>query len=170
MTDRQVPDQLRFGNLNADLVQRGLRVFAHLQAVQAFQTAAKHPADRVGPGDLAVELDILRHRKTGYQHKLLMDHADPQIDRLMRRLDMDVLAIHLDLAFKSAGTGDHRHAEQYIHQGRLARSVLSEQGMNFSGLDIQADILEHLVFTIALGYAIHLQHKVAHAPSSCHKG
>ncbi|MPN35608.1 hypothetical protein SDC9_183106 [bioreactor metagenome] len=170
MADRQGLDQFRLKNIDADLVKRCLRVFAHPQAVQAFQAAAEHPADRVGPGDLAVELNIFCHRKAGDQHKLLMDHADPKFDRLMRRLDPDVLAFHLDIALKSAGTGDHRHTEQYIHQGGLARSVFTEQCMDLSGLDVQADILEHLVFTIALGYAVHLQHKVAHAPSSCHKG
>ena len=54
-----------------------------------------------------------------------MDHADPAADRVRRPGQVDLGAVDEDLALVRA-----REPVEDVHQGRLARTVLAEQGVD----------------------------------------
>ena len=81
-----------------------------------------HVEDHAGGRRLGREHDVLGHRHHRDEHEVLVHHADPVLDRFLRRVDPDRLALDEDLALVGVV-----EAVEDAHQGRLAGAVLAEQ-------------------------------------------
>ncbi len=79
---------------------------------------------------------VLGHGHRLDQHEVLVDHTDAALDRVARRLEVDLLAVDAQpAAIGSIETGDD------AHQGGLASAVLADQGMDFAVAGIEGDVL-----------------------------
>ena len=65
--------------------------------------------------DLAPHLHILCDGKPRDQHKFLMHHTDAQFHRLERRVDRNLLTVHLNASLEPSGPMNDRHTEQDVH-------------------------------------------------------
>ena len=113
-----------------------------------------------------VERYIFGDCQCGNQPEMLMDHSDPQIDRILRGIDGDLFPVTENLtAVRPVNAG------QNIHQRAFSCPVFSQQGVNFFCVHLQADILVCNDRTECLGNIFHLKNQFAHrAPlsvSSC---
>ena len=72
--------------------------------------------------------DILNHGEGRRQHQVLMDHSDPQRNRVLGRVDLRLPAKHLDGA-----RGRPLHAVQLVHNGGLPSTVFTDEPVNLSG-------------------------------------
>ncbi len=71
-----------------------------------------------------------------HELKVLVDHADAQIQRVTRGADGHGLVSDIDFALiGEVDTGDH------VHQRGLAAAVFTQQGQNFTAAHAQGDIL-----------------------------
>ena len=78
--------------------------------------------------------DVLGHGHDRDEHEVLVDHADPEVDGLERRVDGDGPAVDADLAL----VGRVEPVED-AHQRRLAGAVLPEQRVDLAGLQVEVD-------------------------------
>ena len=85
---------------------------------------------------LEAEHDVLGDGEDGHEHEVLMDHADAVLDGMLRLEDRDHLVIDEDLTL---GHGDH--AEQHVHERRLAGAVLPEEAVDLARLDREVDVV-----------------------------
>jgi hypothetical protein len=106
------------------------------------------PEARRQPGDLRVrggrpqpesgfreaEQDVLGHRLRGDQREVLVDHPEAGRDRLARRSERDLPAVHQDLA----GVRLVQPGED-VHERALARAVLTEQRMDLARAHVEVD-------------------------------
>ena len=99
------------------------------------------------------ENDILKNRHRLYQHKMLMNHADPQLYRLRRGLDLYLLSAHIDIT-----PGGLIQAEQHIHQRTLAGSVLSQECVNLPGTDTEIHVLIRIDTAELFRNMLHAEH------------
>ena len=90
------------------------------------------PVEQAEAALLAAEEDVLGHRAVGHQVDLLVDRADAGRLRLLRRGELDGLAVEQDLAGILPVI-----AGQDLDQGRLAGAVLADQRMNLARLDLE---------------------------------
>ena len=86
--------------------------------------------------------------KTGTSMKCWCTMPMPARDGVARALDLHRLAVDQDLAL----VGLEQPVED-VHQGRLARAVLAEQGVDLAGLDGQVDVVVGDQVAEALGDA-----------------
>ena len=90
--------------------------------------------------------------RSGHQVELLVDHADAQRLRFVGRGEGDLLAGHPDAARVCVvRTG------QDLHQGGLARPVLTHDGVDLASADGQGHVVERLDAREALADARHLE-------------
>src|SRR4029077_17206292 len=75
-------------------------------------------------GGLLAEDDVLGDAQDRNEHEMLVDHADPAMDRIRRSGQSDLGAVDKDLALVRA-----REPVEDVHEGRLAGAVLAEQGV-----------------------------------------
>ena len=80
--------------------------------------------------------DVLGDRHHRDQHEVLVDHADPQVDRVARRAHLDRLAVDQDLALVRPV-----EAVEDVHQRRLPGAVLAEQGVNLAAAQVEVDLV-----------------------------
>src|SRR5215213_11124119 len=80
----------------------------------------RNSAAGFGPED-----DVLGDSHSLDQHEVLVDHADAECDRIVRRFDIADLAVDKDLA--AVGGVE---AVSDAHRGRLTRAILADDGMN----------------------------------------
>src|SRR6185503_16057382 len=73
----------------------------------------------------SAEHDILCDCHRFNQHEVLVDHADTERDRVMRRFDVARLAVNYDLA----AVGRIK-AVSDAHRRRLTRAILTDDGMD----------------------------------------
>jgi hypothetical protein len=95
----------------------------------------ERPAARLGRED-----DVLRHRHYRYEHEVLVHHAHAPIDRIAGRRDANGLPVQMDLAL----VGVVEPVED-VHERRLARAVLAEQGVHLAlgQLEVDAVVGDH---------------------------
>ena len=74
--------------------------------------------------------------KTGMSMKCWCTIPIPRVDRVLRRLERDGLAVHQDLAL----VGLVEPVED-VHQGRLAGAVLAEQGVHLARPQVEVDVV-----------------------------
>ncbi len=78
--------------------------------------------------------DVFGDRQRLEQGKVLEDHADAELARSAWTCDPHRLALPADLAARR-----RQNAEQHLDEGRLARTVFAQQGVDFTGADIEID-------------------------------
>ena len=106
---------------------------------------------------LAAQEDVLGDRQVRRQVQLLVDHADAEVQRRSRVGDLDRLALEPDLA--GVGLVD---AGQDLHQRGLAGAVLADQGVDFSGTELEASVGKRMDAGEVLGDPGHLDQQVTH--------
>ena len=67
---------------------------------------------------------------------MLVDHADPAFDRIVRRREAHPLALDHDLAL----VGGVKAVED-VHQGRFAGPVLAQKGMDLAVPKVEVDVI-----------------------------
>ena len=99
--------------------------------------------DRTGveqkrPPDVAMvaEDDVLGDRERRHEAEVLVDHRDPGVERVARRLKVDRLTEQHDLPLVRPV-----QARQYVRQRRLAGAVLAEQGVHLARGRFEVDVL-----------------------------
>ena len=80
--------------------------------------------------------DVLGDRLRGYQHEVLMHHADPGLNGIPWRRKRHRLALDLDNALFGA-----IQARKHVHQRALACAVFPQQCMDFSGPQLKIDVI-----------------------------
>ena len=81
------------------------------------------------------EHHVLEHREWLDEHEVLVHHADPGCERILRAPDDRRLAAHEDLAAVRLVV-----AVEDAHQGRLAGAVLAHDAVNRPGPDDERDV------------------------------
>ena len=121
---------------DGDVADPRLGIDAQAEAVRQLAHA---PGRRLGVEQHALarlggEDDVLRHRHHRHEHEVLVDHPDPEVDRLPRRLDRHGLAVEQELALV-------RPVEpvEDAHQRRLARPVLAQQRVDLAFSQVEVD-------------------------------
>ena len=91
--------------------------------------------DAAGRG-LGREHDVLRHRHHGDEHEVLVHHADPVPDRVLRGVERHGLAADKDLALVVPV-----EAVEDVHQRRLAGAVLPQQRVHLPAAEVEVDVV-----------------------------
>ena len=131
--DRQGVDAVVEVRLEADLVEDPADLDAAL---------ATGGGDDLGQGDA----DVLGDGHVGQQRRVLVDDGDAELRRRGRREAVELRAVDLD---RAAVGGDRARGD--VHQRRLARPVLAEEGVDLAGGHLQADVGEGAHRSVALG-------------------
>ena len=76
--------------------------------------------------------DVLGRGQGRDEGEVLVDHADPGLERVLGAVELDALAVQLEVASVGA-----QQAGRDPHQGRLPGSVLAEQGVHLAGRDLE---------------------------------
>ena len=85
---------------------------------------------------IQTEDDVFRRREHIHQLKVLMNHADAQMERLLRGGDGHGLAVDVDFALVGVvNSGEH------VHQCSFAASILAQQRKNFAAVNIQTHLI-----------------------------
>ena len=142
LADSKLPDvrigvdgeSVAFGHLHQPLPHR-----RHVREASAPVQAQRH---------------VLGHRQRRHQHEVLVDHADPVVNRGGRRGNLDRCPLDPDLAF----VGPVQAVED-LHQRALAGAVLPQQRVDLAGLNSEVDVLVRDDARETLGDAGHLQHR-----------
>jgi hypothetical protein len=82
------------------------------------------------------EHDVLGDRHHRDEHEVLVHHADPALDRVLRRAERDALAVEDDLTLVGL-----REPVEDVHQRRLAGAVLAEQRVNLAAAKVEVDVV-----------------------------
>ena len=82
------------------------------------------------------EHDVLGDRHHRDEHEVLVHHADPALDRVLRRAEGDALAVEEDLALVGL-----REPVEDVHQRRLAGAVLAEQRVHLAAAEVEIDVV-----------------------------
>lgn len=85
---------------------------------------------------LAAENDVLQDGEVVGQHEVLVHHADAAGDGVGRAVEGDLGAVDGDGALVRL-----LHAVQDLHQGRLAGTVLADEGVDGALADGDADVV-----------------------------
>ena len=112
--------------MDAERIEQLLRLAVHLAPADLLPLAASD-IDILGDGEIRAERD------------LLIDRADAEFLRILRRIDADDLIRELnDARILRVDAGQH------LDQSRFARAVFAHQRMNFTGKQLEADVLQCL--------------------------
>ena len=85
---------------------------------------------------------------------MLVHHADPAADGVVRPVDLDQPAVEEDLTLVR-----HRHAVEDVHQGGLAGTVLTQQCVDLAGSHIERDVVVGDDSRVALRDPAHLEQR-----------
>ena len=99
------------------------------------------------------ENDVLPGRKNVHQLEMLVHHADPVMEGVLRRADQDLFAADINLAFVGI-----INSRQHVHQRRLSAAVLAEHGQNLPFIQSEIDVLVRHDVTERLGDVSEFQH------------
>ena len=115
---------------DADVLHAGVRVDGELERLgdplDALLRGGLVEQDLLA-GRLDPEHDVLRDRHHRDEHEVLVDHADSQVDRIARRPHRNRLPLDPELALVRLV-----ETVEDVHQRRLARAVLAEQGVHLT--------------------------------------
>ena len=88
-------------------------------------------------GGLEPEHDVLGDGQRLHQHEVLVHHADAQVDRLARALDVDHRAVDDDLTRVGA-----EQPVRDVHQRRLSGAVLAEKRDDLAAVNVERDVVD----------------------------
>jgi hypothetical protein len=151
----QLPDLVAGIDRQVQLLEDGRRLSAHPGPVDD----ARPPRDP----RLAAHEDVLHDRELGNQVELLVDHRDPEVKGIARRVDLHLATLELD----PSGVRVVCAAED-LHQRALARAVLAEEHEHLAGADLQLHVVERHDPGEPLGDPRHAEKHVAGTGSGRH--
>ena len=115
--DRQAAHAGAGVDLEAEAGQLGLCLALHARPVD----------DAAGKHRLHAEEHVLGHRQVGHHGQFLVHHADAVGQRVMRRMELDRLAVDAHLALEAViDAGDD------LHHRRLAGAVLADEAVDLA--------------------------------------
>ena len=117
------------------------------------------PVDDTEPARLVAEEDVLGDGQLGDEGELLMDDDDPGLLARFDVAEADLRTLEHDLARVGPVGVD---AGEYLHQGGLARAVLSADGVDLSSSHGEGDLVESLDPGEGLRDGPHLENDIAH--------
>ena len=98
----------------------------------------EHAGDRAGmPAQMGADRDVLQHGHVGHQLDVLEGSGDAELDDLLRRRVVDLVAEHGDRA-----AGRCQHAGDQVEGRALAGAVGADQGDDLAGLDVERDVVD----------------------------
>ena len=97
----------------------------------------------------AAEEHVFGDGQSGNDHQLLVQRGDPLNGRRARAVDRHLGVVHGDLGSVRADD-----AGEDLDQGRLAGTVLAEQGAHLTGGDRHVDVVEHGDALVRLGESV----------------
>jgi hypothetical protein len=108
------------------------------------------------------EEDVLRDGKGRDQAELLKDHADAESASIVRRAYSYRSALDFDLTII-------RRIDplQDLHEGRFARAVAADKGVNLAPTQIEIDLVQDAVARKTLADPGHLHRVEIHLPHPC---
>src|SRR5262245_5668090 len=122
---------------DADVLDPGVRIDRELERprdlLDAFLGGVLVEKDPVARR-FDAEHDVLCDGHHRDQHEVLVDHSDPDVDRVARRAHGDRLALDEDLALVGLV-----EAVEDVHQGRLAGAVLAEERVHLAAAQVEVD-------------------------------
>src|SRR4029077_4097965 len=80
--------------------------------------------------------DVLVHGHDRDEHEVLVHHPDPAVDRVLRRLQHDLLAVEKDLALVWPV-----ETVEDVHERGLARAVLAEERVDLAAPQVEIDVV-----------------------------
>ena len=149
-------NQLHLGNAQGS--ELGVRIIIQMDFLQDLGRILIHFVmvdngdGSVFLGGIAPNVDILAYGAFRDGLQLLVHHRNAAVQCIKRALDLDLLPLINDLAF--VHVVDTKHA---LHQGRLARAVLSHQRMDGAGFQFQLCVIQCLDAGERLDDITHLQ-------------
>ena len=132
MPDGHLRDDHLGVEVDAEGVDGPFRPFPHVVAIQGLEPLAEDLDEEVVLRGLAVQEDVLGSGKARDEGELLVHVADAGVEGVEGVGETDLLAVEGHLSLETARLGDHRHAEQDVHEGALARAVLAHQAQNLA--------------------------------------
>ena len=122
---------------NRQLPDPAIRLDLHPVAVAEFGYLRLNALGRqANLTSLATQGDVFGHRETVHQTKVLIHHPDAGLKSLMRRMEVDNLPVDDDVPTIGTIEAGENRAES-----GLAGSILAEQGMNLTPLQIEIDAI-----------------------------
>ena len=98
----------------------------------------EHAGDRAGmAAQMRADRDVLQHGHVGHQLDVLEGAGDAELDDLLRRRVVDLVAEHRDRA-----AGRRQHAGDQVEGGALAGAVGADQRHDLAGLDVEGDVVD----------------------------
>ncbi len=101
---------------------------------------------------LAAKPEVVRDCTLKDRGQLLLDHGDTCMDGVLDALKVNFLAL-----VDNGSCCDRLHADQAFHQSGFSGAVLSHQGVNCSGTDLELNTVESLYTWKVLTYPVHFQ-------------
>jgi len=147
-------DQRPLGLRHVTDWQVGVEIEPHRLEQAPHAPTFASPQQTAVPGRLvAAETKVLEHAHAFGKARLLMQEREPVALRLTRpERQPDARSVHLHRARIGRVV-----AGENLDQGRLARAVLADEGMDLAGQDGQIDAGESLRAAEALGEPAHLE-------------
>jgi hypothetical protein len=134
----------------------GIDVVADPPQRLARRLVQRRPVDEAARAVPPAEEDVLADRERLHERELLVDDRDAPPAGRLRRAEGSVLAVEEHPAL----VGDDR-SRDHLHQRRLPRAVLPEQGVDLAGVDLEVDAGEGLDAGIRLADALEAQKRPA---------
>ena len=78
--------------------------------------------------------DILKYSEIGYEHEMLMHHADAEPRSVHRLVDLPLDPVDLD----ASAIGEHQ-PDEHLHEGRLPRAVFAEDSVYPPSVQVEID-------------------------------
>ena len=99
-----------------------------------------------GAQRLAADEDVLDHREVGEERRLLVDDRDPGVASVGRAAQRD-----LDTVDEQLPAVGRVHSGEDLHERRLARPVLADEGMSLARVEVDRDVVESADRSESLG-------------------
>ena len=131
---------------------RALGVEPHAEAVEQVLDAPVHrpPVDPLERAERVVAHDhVLRDAEVREQRRLLVDHRDARVARVVRGVEVDRRAVDEHLARVAAD-----HAAEHLHERRLAGAVLAHERPDLAGPQRDVAIAKGVDGAVGLAHAL----------------
>ena len=126
LTDRDVLDPRVRVDAEAELTREVVDLTTRLVVVQEHARLRR----------LDCKHDVLRDGHHGDEHEVLVHHPEPGCDRVLGGAERHDFAVHADLPLVGLV-----EPVQDVHERRLPRAVLAEQGVDFAIPELEVDVV-----------------------------
>ena len=121
------------------------------------EPVSEHFHEEVVFRGFAVQEDVLGGSEPGDEREFLVDVTDAGFECIEGVGKVHFFAFQEDFPFEAARLADDRHSEKDVHEGALARAVLSDQTEDLSFLEGERHVSQDAVSEIFLADVLHSQ-------------